>query len=219
MGSDNSKPASNQPPPELQSWPPGGLVVLGTDFVFGGSKPVTLRLKEDWWNGHTHAVREVNTEEVCFQTEGRRGAAGTLRQVYTRNATPAFGMKKVETSATQGSETFYHPNGEQLSRIFVSAGATQAVVRARVNNLARGGEPFVLTYEFSYSRKSGVIYISEPERQKDHKVPIALVAYRMPGIEKLKGDYFLTFSPGMDASILMAMCISLDEARRAVRGL
>lgn len=64
--------------------------------------------------------REVNTEEVCFQTEGRRGAAGTLRQVYTRNATPAFGMKKVETSATQGSETFYHPNGVNRRHVHVA---------------------------------------------------------------------------------------------------
>lgn len=221
MGADQSKARAaeeEKKPVKLQSWPPGGLVVLGPDYVFGGDQPVTLRLKEDWWNGYTHAIREVNTEEVCFQTEGRRGGVGWLRQVYTRTGAKAFGMKKVETSATQGSETFYSPTGEQLSRVFVSAGATKAVMRARVNNLMQGGTPYVLTYEMVYRDKQGTIYISEPDKQKEHRVAVAAVHYKMPGVEKTKGEYFLTLAPGIDASILVAICMSLDEARRGVRG-
>ncbi|KAJ3036910.1 hypothetical protein HDV00_002203 [Rhizophlyctis rosea] len=179
---------------------------------------ITLHIKEKWasFSGDDFTIRDPNTQKVYFRVDGRALSFRQKKQLLDPEGRPVCNLKRELLSFGPASHSVYAGNtsDHELFAVHVKFSLSTNLY-AKFRNLANG-QMCELSCKGDWRARNCVLYLDIGCVGKQNRIPVGQVSRPITGRSLLTGtdEYYLTIAPNVDAAMMVAMCIAVDEAMR-----
>ncbi|DBA00471.1 TPA: hypothetical protein N0F65_002714 [Lagenidium giganteum] len=194
---------------------PSTLAVLSKPVALASSalcsqQPVTLHLKEKMFDDFS--IRDANTQQVMFRIQGSIvSLSGRKILLNTRNQ-PILLMKRQLLSFSPRYDLF--ANGDE-SRLHATAKCKITMFESRMsmpftNVVTR--EPCVVGLDGDWLSRTAVIWLQRGNSSV--RMPVAKIYRPTSTVRNMfldLQDYYIDIAPGVDAAVIVMLCVMLDE--------
>lgn len=176
---------------------------------------VTLRLKEKLFSfsGDDFSINDANTNQPWFKMQGKAFSLREKKTLMDAYGTPVLNIKETFAAFESNYKVYAGNNSvQELFKVIAHITFGKAKMNTTIIN-RQNGQPLNLSLKGNIMTHEAVIYIGEA---KQGGIPIAKIHRPLTGREWLSGqqEYWLTVAPNVDISMMVAMCVALDEMKK-----
>jgi len=189
---------------------PGGLLVFDQRYVT--TQPTTFHLREKImsWSGDDFSVKDVNTNTEWFKVDGKALSIGDYKRILdAASGALVFGMRQV-ICAWAKTQNITDSNDLDLFQVAADFGFMSRQLRAVVPS-TRGKQGILLKCDGTHSH--GAVFYGDPSSGGTCVAKIYRPVATVRSIFGRAQDYYVAIAPNIDAAVIVALCISLDELR------
>ncbi|CAD6886842.1 unnamed protein product [Tilletia controversa] len=209
MGLFNS---SNAPEPAAVLAPvPHPIGVLPQYTIHTQQMALKIRERKTGFSGDNFKVKDAVTDQSIFQVDGKAFSLSSSKHILDANGQTLFTLKKKLISIHMTYEGYAPNTDEPLFTVKSGFSFGTKLTASFTNRAAAGGgaagEPVTLVLK-------GDLFDRKAEICTEAGVPVARISRSFANMGQLFFDtqtYILTIAPGVDAALLLAICIVLDE--------
>ena len=182
-------------------------------FCLQTSVQLRLREKISSFSGDDFKVTDAATGVVYFQIRGKVFSLREKKVLYDNAGVPVLNLKEAMWSWTDKFTVFAVDHSDRQNCKFRTR---RTFLKAKISTTftdAITGRPRLVVLKGNWRDKKCVVFLGEP---KQGGIPIAKVYRPLTGRSFLFGvdDYIIEVAPGVDVSLMVIMCICLDESQR-----
>ncbi|KAK0525387.1 hypothetical protein OC835_005626 [Tilletia horrida] len=186
---------------------PKPLGVLPQYTIHQNQMALKIRERKTGFSGDNFRVKDAVTDQAIFEVDGKVFSLSSKKDILDATGKPLFTLRRKHLSLHMTYEG-YAPGTDSDPLFVVKASFSFGTkLTATFNNRAGAGEPVTLVLK-------GDLFDRKAEISTESGVPVARISRSFANLGELFFDqqtYFLTIAPGVDAALLLAICIVLDE--------
>jgi len=185
---------------------PKPIGVLPNYTIHTSQMALKVREHKTAFSGDDFSIKDAVTGQRIFQVDGKVFSLSQKKEFLDATGKPLFHIKKRLISLHTTYDGYSAANDEELFTV-KSSFSFGTKLTATFKNRAGAGEEVSLVLK-------GDLLDRKAEIQTDSGIPVARISRSFANAGELLFDqqtYFLTIAPGVDAALLVAICIVLDE--------
>lgn len=158
-------------------------------------------------SGDDFAVKDAISGQTMFRVEGKVFSLSDKKIVKDANGSPLFTLRKKHLAIKSTYQGLDSKDDKVIFTVQSALFALGTKMTATFNNAAGSGEEVTLHLK-------GDLFDRKAEITTANGVPVARVARSFLNAGEVFFDqqtYVITIAPGVDAALLLAICICLDE--------
>ncbi|KAE8222864.1 hypothetical protein CF319_g4009 [Tilletia indica] len=206
MGLFNSSKAPE--PAAILSPVPHPIGVLPQYTIHQNQMALKIRERKTGFSGDNFKVKDAVTDQSIFEVDGKAFSLSSSKHVKDATGQTLFTLKKKLISLHMTYEGYAPGSDDALFTVKSSFSFGTKLTATFTNRAAGGGgEPVTLVLK-------GDLFDRKAEICTEAGVPVARISRSFANMGQLFFDtqtYILTIAPGVDAALLLAICIVLDE--------
>jgi len=193
---------------------PQQIPICAVEPRFCLPRPVQLRIREKMWtfSGDDFSISDPSDGTVYFKCAGRAFSIRDKKTLLDNMGQPVLNMKEALMSFTDKFTVYAGSSSDRMiCKFHTEFTFLKAKISAQFGDVLNGQARYVVL-KGDWASKTAVFYLGEP---KQGGVPIGKVYRPLTGRAFFGADeYIIEIAPGVDISLLVIMCIALDEHKR-----
>ncbi|KAK0551170.1 hypothetical protein OC846_000766 [Tilletia horrida] len=186
---------------------PAPLGVLPQYTIHQQQMALKIRERKTGFSGDNFKIKDAATDQLIFEVDGKAFSLSQRKNVLDATGRPLFTLRKKHLSIHMTYSGFAPDNEDEPLFTIKSGFSFGTKLTASFKNRAGAGEEVSLTLK-------GDLFDRKAEILTESGIPVARISRSFLNAGELFFDqqtYILTVAPGVDAALLVAICIILDE--------